>query len=97
MLKSIAFSLMTVLFGATAVAQAACGNSCCTQAAPCCTSGAPTAPADEHSNMPMPTAKASQSTRSFSYQPSNGYRSATPSRSQGFNVRGATSKALGNY
>ena len=97
MLKSIAFSLMTVVFGATAVAQAACGNSCCTQAAPCCTSGAPAAPAEEHSDMPMPMTKAPQSTRSFSYQASNGYRSAIPGRSHGFNVRGATSKALGNY
>ena len=97
MLKSIAFSLMTVLFSATAVAQAACGNSCCTQGAPCCTSGAPAAPADEHSNMQMPTAKASQSTRSFSYQPSNGNRPTSSSRSQGFNIRGATSKAMGNY
>ena len=32
MLKSLALSLMTVLFGAAA-AQAACNGSCCTQAA----------------------------------------------------------------
>lgn len=94
MFKSISVSLLTLLFGATTAAQAACGNSCCTQAAPCCTSGAPAAPADEQASMQMPMTKAPQSTRSFSYQPSNGYR-ATPS--QGWNGRGAASKALGNY
>ena len=97
MLRTIILSLLTVLFGATAVAHAACGTSCCTQATASCTAGAPAAPADEHSNMQMPMTKASQSTRSYSYQPSNGYRSASPGRSQGLNVRGAASKALGNY
>jgi hypothetical protein len=99
MLKSITLSLLTVLFGATAVAQARCGNSCCAQAAPCCSSGAPAAPADEHSNMPMPTAKAPQATRSFSYQPSTGYSPARGMSQQGrkSGVRDATSKSLGNY
>jgi hypothetical protein len=98
-LKSITFSLMAVLFGATAAAQAAYNGSCCTEAATCCTSGAPAPPADEHSNMNMPTARAPQGTRSFSYQPSTGYAPARGTSRQGWNsgVRGAASKALGNY
>lgn len=97
MLKSLAFSMMTVLFGATAVAYAdTCNGPCCTQAAPSCTSAAPTAPAAEHS---MPAARAPQGTRSFSYQPSADYapgrRASRPSLNSG--VRSAASKALGSY
>lgn len=97
MLKSLALSMMTVLFGATAVAYAdTCNGQCCTQAAPSCMSAAPTA---EHSDMNMPAARAPQGTRSFSYQPSTDYapgrRTSRPSLNSG--VRGAASKALGSY
>lgn len=100
MLKALAFSVMTVLFGATAVAYAGtCNGPCCTQAAPSCMSAAPTAPAAEHADMNMPAARAPQGTRSFSYQPSTDYapgrRTSRPSLNSG--VRGAASKALGSY
>ena len=98
MIKLFAVALTASLFGGSA-AQAACGGSCCAQAAPCCTSGAPAAPADEHSNMNMPSAKAPQATRSFSYQPGASYGATRAMNRQGWNsgARGATSKALGNY
>jgi hypothetical protein len=49
--------------------------------------------------MNMPAARAPQGTRSFSYQPSTGYAPARGTNRQGWNsgVRGAASKALGNY
>jgi hypothetical protein len=49
--------------------------------------------------MNMPTAKAPQSTRSFSYQPSTRVYRSPMTRSRGWNsgTRGAGSKALGNY
>lgn len=100
MLKSLVFSMMTVLFGATAVAHAgACNGSYCTQAEPSCMSAAPTASADEHSNMNMPAARAPQTTRSFSYQPSTDYSPARRTSRPGWNsgIRGASAKALGNY
>ena len=99
MLKSLAFSVMTVLFGATTVAHAgACNGSCCTTAEPSCCA-APAAPANEHSNMNMPAARAPQGTRSFSYQPSTDNTPARRTSRPGWNsgVRGAASKALGNY
>jgi hypothetical protein len=96
MLKSIALSLVAVLFGATSAAQAACNGSCCTQAEPSCMAAAP---AHEHSNMNMPTTRAPQGTRSFSYEPSTRYAPARGTSRPGWNsgIRGASAKALGNY
>ena len=100
MLKTIACSLLTVLLSTTSFANAGtCNGSNCTLGETSC-SAATAAPANEHSNMNMPTASAPQGTRSYSYQPSSDY--TTPSRRAarpGWNsgVRGATSKALGNY
>lgn len=97
MLKTTAFSLAIVLFGAAATAKAGCNGSHCA-AEPSCAATAQAAPADEHSNMPMPSARAPQGTRSFSYQPSTGYSAPRATRSQGWTaVRGAASKASGNY
>jgi hypothetical protein len=100
MLKTAAFSLLTVLLGTASIAYAGtCNGSHCTVSEPgCC--APPAAPAHEHAATNVPTAKAPQSTRSYSYQPSRSYstptrRAARPGRSSG--IRGADAKILGSY
>ena len=95
MTKLFALALVASMFGASAAtAQAGCNGSC--NATTSCAS-APAAPAAEHAN--MDTAKAPQSTRSFSYQPSRGVYRSPMTRSRGWSsgTRGAGSKVLGNY
>ena len=105
MSKLFALAVVASLFVASTAQAASHGSccapaaACCSQAEPSCASGSPAAAADEHSNMNMPSAKAPQSTRSFSYQPSTGYSAPRTMSRPGWNsgVRGAASKALGNY
>jgi hypothetical protein len=105
MSKFLTFALVAVALSAF-VSQASAGRhrDCCAQT-PCCGDGAaaPAAAATDNAAKNN-TAQAPQSTRSFSYQPStNNTASAVPGGinrgriMQSFGVRGAASKANGNY
>lgn len=99
MLKTLSFAAAAVLFVVTASAQADCNASCSPQGCASPSAGVQPAPAHDHSNTNMPAARAPQTTRSFSYQPSTRYAPARGMSRPGWNggTRGAASKVLGNY
>jgi hypothetical protein len=100
MSKLFVFAIAASMFGAAAATAQACCGGCSTQAAASsCTSAAPAAPTDEHSKMDMPMSKAPQAMRRYSYQSPTGYGAMRAANQQRLSsgVRGASSKALGNF